>query len=111
MRLPNAENALLDARKLTEYSLNERHERGEHKAKVFRSALGVTLVNHEILLEAIRQAILTEEAQLTDMTEYGARYAVDFEMVGLSGQPVLVRSTWIFDPNSDVPRLTNCFIP
>jgi hypothetical protein len=111
MRLPFAENAFVDVRKLTEYSLNKQHERGKHKARVFGTVLGITIVNHEILSEAIRQAVLTQNATLTDVTQYGTRYVVDFKMNSLTEEVVTVRSTWILAPNSEIPRLTNCFIP
>ena len=42
MKLPNAKNAFVDMRKLTDYCLNPHHPRGRHKAYVFQNALGLT---------------------------------------------------------------------
>jgi hypothetical protein len=41
VRLPNADHAVLDIRKLEDYCLSPRHPRGRHKARVFREALNI----------------------------------------------------------------------
>jgi hypothetical protein len=48
MKLPNGENAQLGD-KLERYSLNLEHSAGGGKAILFRSRLGITLENKEIL--------------------------------------------------------------
>jgi len=40
--LPNAERAVADIEKLRDYALNPEHDEGQHKARVFLSALGFT---------------------------------------------------------------------
>lgn len=40
MKLPNAENAVIDIAKLRDYSLNPNHPEGKHKARVFQAKLG-----------------------------------------------------------------------
>ena len=41
MKLPNAEQAIVDIAKLRDYSLDATHEEGKHKARVFAAALGL----------------------------------------------------------------------
>jgi hypothetical protein len=57
-RVPNADRAILDIRKIEEYCLNPAHPRGRHKARVFREALGIGQNDaqwlREVLLEALR---------------------------------------------------------
>jgi hypothetical protein len=48
MRLPNGNRADLGT-KLEDYVLNPRHREGRHKARVFESALGLTLANVDVL--------------------------------------------------------------
>ena len=55
MRLPNGNRADLGT-KLEDYVLNPRHREGRHKARVFESALGVTLANGDVLRHAIHSA-------------------------------------------------------
>jgi hypothetical protein len=35
MKIPNAENAVVDIRKLKDYCLNPQHEEGKHKSRLF----------------------------------------------------------------------------
>ena len=42
MRIPNAENAMVDIRKLRDYCMNPLHPEGKHKARLFAAALGMT---------------------------------------------------------------------
>ncbi len=42
MKLPNGERAVVDIIKLQDYCLNPAHPRGQHKARVFAAALGLT---------------------------------------------------------------------
>lgn len=38
MKLPNADRAVVDLRKLRDYCLSQEHPRGQHKARLFKSA-------------------------------------------------------------------------
>jgi uncharacterized protein DUF6883 len=58
MRLPNADRALVDIRKLVDYSLNKQHEVGKHKARVFEAALGLTTDDAMWLRERLLAAAL-----------------------------------------------------
>ena len=49
MLIPNAENAVVDIRKLRDYCLNPEHDDGKHKARLFSSILGMTPDNAEKL--------------------------------------------------------------
>ena len=42
MKLPNANRAVVDVRKLRDYCLNAEHPRGRHKARLFKSTLALT---------------------------------------------------------------------
>lgn len=44
MRLPGGEHAVVEIKKLRGYCLNPLHPRGRHKARVFSSVLGLTIV-------------------------------------------------------------------
>src|SRR6266404_7490255 len=77
MRLPNAENAVIDIAKLQDYCLNPNHPEGKHKARVFQRKLGIRRSHAEQLREVILQAILTEDALEQQSTVYGRRYVVD----------------------------------
>lgn len=109
MKLPNPERAVADLSKLLEYSLNASHFWGRHKARVFRSVLGITAQDAHALREAVLQAAIVGEAKPGYRDEYGQRYMVDFKWRGPAGEAV-VRSCWIVRTGEDFPRLTNCYV-
>jgi hypothetical protein len=108
-KLPNADRAFVDIAKLRDYSLNPAHEKGKHKARVFRSALGFTDADAERLRQMVIDAVLNSEAVAGAPTPYGERFTVDFEVTGLNGT-VTIRSAWIVRNDEDFPRLTSCYI-
>src|SRR5258706_11692230 len=108
MQLPNGERAIVDEAKLRDYCLNEAHARGKHKARLFRTRLGITVLQVELLRNAILRAAKTEDANPGDSDQYGDRFSVDFEMTGPSGR-ARVRSAWIILAGEAFPRLAGCY--
>ena len=108
MKVPNAEHAIVDIRKLRDYCLNSTHEHGKHKARLFTAALGMTLNDAEELRSVLLEAIKTHNGQPGRRDAYGQRYVVDFMLVWRSKQ-AMIRSAWIIEHHSDTPRLTSCY--
>jgi len=109
MKLPNAERAVADIEKLRDYSLNLEHDKGKHKARVFRSALGFTQADAERLRQMVLAAARTEEATLGNLLPYGQMYVLDFDTQGLSGM-ITIRTAWIIATGTDLPRLVSCYV-
>ena len=74
VKLPNPENAVVETRKLRDYCLSPEHPRGRHKARVFASALGLTVDDSQELRRALLAAALSEEALVAEEDQYGQRY-------------------------------------
>ena len=47
--------------KLDEYVLNEKHPRGRHKARVFKSVLGISVGNSYLLQQTILDAAMSSD--------------------------------------------------
>ncbi len=109
MKLPNADKAFVDVRKLRDYCLSREHPRGQHKARVFQSALGWTAASAEDVRRRLLEAVQREEASLLISDDYGKRYALDFPAQGPAGL-VTVRSLWIVRRLEDFPRFASCYI-
>lgn len=109
MKVPNAENAVVDIRKLTDYCLNPNHELGKHKALIFKKLLDLTIEDAEELRDALLIAVKTNEAQIGRFDKFGQRYAVDFE-IQRGSKKATVRSGWIIETNEGFPHLTTCFV-
>ena len=109
MRLPNAENAIVDIAKLRDYSLNPAHEVGKHKARVFRAALGLTIKEADWLSGEILRAAHESEATEGRLSPFGRTYVIDVTITHGS-QSAIVRTTWIVEHGTDFPRLTSCYV-
>lgn len=107
--LKNAHRALIDERKLVEYMLNPAHPRGRDKARLFKAALGYDRARSAHLIEEMRRAILTHEAVFLRRDQHGRHYRVDLILAGPAGT-AHVRTGWIYDRGSDVPRLSTAFV-
>jgi hypothetical protein len=62
MKLPNPDNAIIDMRELLTYCLDTEHSEGQHKARVFRSALGLTQAGADELRAALMDAAISHDA-------------------------------------------------
>lgn len=109
MRLPNGDQAIVDRRKLRDYCLNMSHPEGRHKARVFRSALGLTRDDTDALAEAFLEAARTVDAVQARADQYGQRYQLDFVMTW-QGKRATVRTAWIILQGTQQPRLSSCFV-
>jgi Domain of unknown function (DUF6883) len=109
MLLPNREQAVVDLAKLSDYCLNTDHPRGQHKARVFASVLGLSAADAESLRATLLLVALDHEVTPTLKDLYGQRYVLDFMMEGPEGE-VIVRSSWIVRAEEDFPRLTSCYV-
>ena len=108
MKVPSAERAVVDIRKLRDYCLNSTHNHGKHKARLFAASLCMTAIDAAELRDTLLQAVKTYEAQLGRRDVYGQRYIVDF-MLTRRNKQAMVRSAWIIEHGSDTPRLTSCY--
>lgn len=108
MKLPNAELAVVDIRKLQDYCLNPSHRDGRHKARVF-AAVGIQQSDAEELRTALLTAATAAEAQPGSETVYGWHYILDFDLVR-GNRTINIRSIWIVRRTDWVPRLTTCYI-
>lgn len=108
--LLNAEHAVVDYIKLSTYSLNPTHPTGGHKARVFQSALGYNPTNSDVLASRVQKGILSAPAKVLDANQHGQRMSVDMPILGANGETVIVRSGWIYEPDTAVPRMTTIFV-
>ena len=104
-------NIVVEIAKLRDYCLSDTHPRGRHKARVFRSRLGLTAGDAELLRQTLLDAAhdRQDDLQPTDADEFGQRYVLDFPMTTAAGS-AMVRSAWIVLSRQDVLRLTSCYV-
>jgi hypothetical protein len=102
---------VVEAAKLRDYCLNDAHPRGRHKARIFRSRLGLTAADIETLGQALLDAATNRQDDLQPSLadEFGQRYVLDFGLTTATGTAT-VRSAWIVLAGEDVLRLTSCYV-
>ena len=110
MQLPHADKIKREqiVRKLEACSLNINHVRGKHKARLFRSILGITLENKEVFVEALLANVTTSEATLTKSDRYGRHYTIDFRLTTDIGSS-MIRTAWIIGDDEQYPALTSTY--
>ena len=106
--LPNARLALVDREKITEYLLNPAHPDNGGKAPFF-VALGFQKENWERLATALSNLALTTPVSQSMETVHGKKYIVDGAIETPAGKTPVVRTVWIIDRGTDVPRLVTAY--
>ena len=108
--LPYADKAVIDPKKITNYSLDpDNQSGGADKARVFKSALGFDKSNSDELIAQIKKGVTKFPAKLGLSDQYGQRYNVDIPVSGPNGSAV-VRTGWIVDQGSSDPRLVTAYV-
>ena len=107
--MPGGGSAIVEIEKIRDYCLSLRHPRGRHKARVFLSALGMTLYDAEELRADLPGAAEKGEAQRGASDQYGIRYIMEFEM-SRGERAARVRSCWIIRSGETAPRFVTCFV-
>lgn len=108
--LLNAKHAVIDPKKIASYALNSDHPVGGNKARVFESALGYNPSNAGVLVSRVRQGVLSNPAELGLYDSFGQRLSVDVPIIGVNGETAIVRTGWIYETDSLVPRMTTLYV-
>ncbi|ODS31960.1 MAG: hypothetical protein SCARUB_02933 [Candidatus Scalindua rubra] len=104
MKLPNADKARVDKTKITEYLLNKSHPDGCSKASFF-CQFGFTLENWEIFAQSLCRHAKSHNVTKVVESKYGTRYSIDGYLETPDGRNPEVRSIWITEKQSTIPRL------
>ncbi|MCP5278316.1 MAG: hypothetical protein H6935_08135 [Thiobacillus sp.] len=107
MPIPTFANIRIDENKLTGYVLNLNHPEGRHKARVFRSALGLTISDAPWLAQAIKLALPETRMALQSQSEWGSIYRSDI-LLHRGNRCAKVRTAWLCTDQET--RLVTCFV-
>src|SRR5688572_21591846 len=104
MKLPNAEQAVIDEKKVRDYLLSRAHAIGRFKAAFFGRA-GFGPDDSERFISQVRTLIASGETEMGEATRYGQKYLVSGTLTGPDGATVEVTTVWIILKGSELPRL------
>lgn len=108
-RVPRAAEAVVEDRKVVDYLLNPKHERGRHKARVFSSALGITAEDWAYLKAALEVGVRTAPIVAIRERIGGPIYTVRIEVVGLNRNSAFVVTGWQVSADAP-PRLVSAYV-
>lgn len=110
-QLPHLQNASISVSRIRDYVLNSQHPLGQHKARVFKSALGIEQIHAEELSRIILASLPRSPGTRKTADSFGERWITYHEIVGLNGETAIVSVAWIFRPTApNIPELLSCFI-
>jgi Domain of unknown function (DUF6883) len=112
--LPRAGAAYGIEEKLRGYSLNTDHPVGSHKARVFRSALGITLDDIDHLVEQMLDGVLVAPiTAVRDNPPHGLLCEVLISVQGINDAALdfaITTTVWEYRSSEDAPRLVSAYI-
>ena len=108
MKLPNADQALVEREKIVDYLLNPLHRYGASKAQ-FLSQFGFTPEAWESLAAALRRHGQQNEVSKMRETGFGPRFEVEGELEAPDGRRPRVRTVWQVDKGQIAPRLLTAY--
>jgi hypothetical protein len=108
MRVPNADKARIERRKISEYLLNPGHKRGGTKARLLLS-FGYKRIEPGRLESDLRAQHLVLDVAAARMTEFGERFEIWGPILTPGGRRVTCRSIWQIDLGTEVPRLITMY--
>ncbi len=110
MRLPNAERAVVEERKITEYLLSFTSPDGASKARFFYR-FGFRAEQWEIFAGALRSVCLQNEVVEVADTAYGVQHVIIGTITTPDGRNPTVRTVWQIDHGVDYPRFISAYPP
>jgi hypothetical protein len=108
MRLPHADLAEVNPRKIEAYLLSESHPVGKSKARFFREA-GFDESTIELLISGLLQIARAQEVVETFETVHGLKYVLEGELEAPIGRRVRLRTVWIVDQGQERPRFVTAY--
>jgi hypothetical protein len=108
MKLPNAQKAVVDCEKITDYLLNPAHPDNGGKFRFFMQ-LGFSREQPDLMATALKA--LAEENEVTSVTEspHGQKYVIIGRIQSPSEKKPLVQTIWIVDKGLEAARLVTAY--
>lgn len=108
--LPNFESVNIPDGKITGYALNKEHPKGKNKAVAFEKYLGYNVNTKEELLQEVYEGLKKYKCSKRAANQYGQPYEVAMVLKGANGKYARVKTGWIVDNNTSIPRLTTIYV-
>ena len=108
MKLPNAENAIVDRAKIVGYLLSDTHPVGRHKAVVFQR-YGFMPEWWQEMAAALKKHASDHEITIEEPSPFGKRFIIEGIMQVPDGRAPLVRTVWFLRTGETLPRFVTAY--
>jgi uncharacterized protein DUF6883 len=108
VRLPDADQAIIDPLKVHGYLLSPTHPIGRFKARFF-AALGYAAERWQEFEADVRAQHLTQDAELSESLPAGKLFAIRAILKGRNGQSAVVLSVWFVPSAGGPPRFVTAY--
>jgi hypothetical protein len=108
VHVPNKEQAIVDAAKVSGYLLSSTHPIGRAKAQFFHR-FGFRDDAPDDLAQALLNHVRTFPVAQVEPSTYGTKYRVDGPVASPDGRNPLVSSVWIILQGDTIPRFITVF--
>ena len=108
MKVPNAENAIIDPQKLVNYILSTAHPLGRFKAGFF-SRLGYSSEEWQQFERHLREQVLTQDVTAVETSRYGQKFIIEGALTGPTGETVQIIAVWVILDGETVPRFVTAY--
>ncbi|WP_321811040.1 MULTISPECIES: DUF6883 domain-containing protein [unclassified Burkholderia] len=95
IRSSSEEQLRVPVGKLLGYSLNNEHEKGRHKARLFSDLLCIQRDHWRYLAYQLVDGLKAAELENIRLTEYGVQYSARIQVIGLNRNICTVQTGWI----------------
>jgi hypothetical protein len=108
VRLPDADQAVIDPLKVHGYLLSPTHAIGRFKARFF-AALGYAAERWQEFEADVRAQHLTQDAELSESLPAGKLFTIRAILKGRNGQSAVVLSVWFVPSAGGPPRFVTAY--
>ena len=108
MKLPNADKAVVEREKITDYLLNPAHPDNGGKAR-FLGGLGFRRSEWKALASAFLALARKAEVAQSMESPHGRKYVIVGRIESPEGKPAATQTIWVVDKGSDVARLVTAY--
>jgi len=106
-QLPSSPDEVeVQARKLTEYLLNDAHKEGASKSRFFRKELGITSEDWRFLQGQFIDALSDAEYKDVRVDAHGIRFSALLPIQGRNEQTATIKTAWIIRPRERATLVT-----
>lgn len=108
MRMPNADRAVVEEAKVSDYLLSAANPRARGKPAFFH-ALGFGFENRKLLRQELLHIAQSDDAEEGQSSPFGRKFEIRATLQGPLGKTAHINTVWIIETSSSIPRFVTAY--